>query len=183
MIERLPITAELVRKLLDYDPKTGIFRWKTRTPDMFNSGKQSAEHSCATWNGKWAGEEAGTVGDRYVKIQIFNKLFLAHRLAVLIMTGKMPEADVDHKDLNKNHNSWKNIREATRSQNNMNANVKTSNKLGVKGVYYREDRKCYCADVRVGGKRLSKCGFRSIGEAAAFARDAGRHLHGKFYRE
>jgi hypothetical protein len=47
------------------------------------------------------------------------------------MTGKWPTRDIDHKNRKSLDNRWSNLREATRSQNNMN-----SKKRGATGAYY-----------------------------------------------
>lgn len=84
---------------------------------------------------KAAGEIAGSINrDGYVLIRVYRKLYLAHRLAWLYMTGKEPKNLVDHIDRNPGNNKWDNLREATYSQNEMNRGPAYCNRTGIKGV-------------------------------------------------
>jgi len=131
------IDAELVRKLLSYDPLTGMFTWLARSPDMFE-GNRSRDESCLAWNARNAGRQAGTRGgDGYVIIRILRKNFKAHRLAFLIMTGKFPSAQIDHINLHKSDNRWDNIRSCNNSENMQNRPIYKSNTSGYTGVHKR----------------------------------------------
>lgn len=82
--------------------------------------------------GKRAGYRAGSIRpDGYRTICIkFNgkkKSYLEHRLCFYFMNNKWP-TEIDHIDRNKSNNSWTNLRECTRAENNWN---KVSNK-GIK---------------------------------------------------
>lgn len=60
--------------------------------------------------------------DGYRVITIFGNektrpQYRSGRLAFLYMTGHWPEWDVDHKNRKRGDDRWKNLREATRSQN------------------------------------------------------------------
>ena len=70
------LKSEYVRSLLDYDPETGILRWKTSV-----GGPQGARIQ--------AGSIAGSKSTRegYLVIGIDGKTYRAHRLAWLIFTG------------------------------------------------------------------------------------------------
>ena len=56
------VTIDMLRKLVSYDPATGILTWKHRPVEMFRDGKQSAQHNTAIWNGKHAGKPANRNG-------------------------------------------------------------------------------------------------------------------------
>lgn len=89
------LTAERARELLDYDPRTGEFRWK-----VWNGG-----------GGKAVGDTAGTMTDPgYIKIRIEGQGYFAHRLAWLWMTGSWPERFIIHRDNDKANNAWANLR-------------------------------------------------------------------------
>ena len=103
----------------------------------------------------------------------------AHRLAVLAMTGKEPEADVDHRDMNCQNNKWSNLREATRSQNRCNTPVRKDNKLGIKGVHRRGDR--YVAQIQINGKKKCLGTYDTPEEASEVYQRAAAELHGEFH--
>ena len=97
---RNDLTAEQVRRLLHYDPETGVFRHRERTavdmPDDFQR---------RMWNAKYAGKVAGSekllnpkAHTKYRVLRILHCDYLAHRVAWLYMTGEWPEDDVDHDD-------------------------------------------------------------------------------------
>ncbi len=100
------MTAENLRELLDYDASTGIFTWKQ------NDGQRTKRLS---------GSRAGNCRDSgYRKIKIGGKLYAEHRLAWLYVTGKWPDGCIDHIDGVRDHNSWSNLRDVSRSVNSQN---------------------------------------------------------------
>jgi hypothetical protein len=111
-----------VLELLTYDPQDGTFFWK---------------------DGCRAGKLAGCLnGQGYRYIGIRGKLYLAHRLAWLMMVGIWPAHQIDHIDRNPLNNRWSNLRSATQAQNQVNARLRRDNTSGFKGVtFYRKDKK------------------------------------------
>jgi hypothetical protein len=82
-----------VRELLHYDPETGDFCWRVRR------GQRAK-----------AGAIAGSItSDGYRKIVIDKVPHLAHRLAVVWMTGETPGGRVTHRNRKRSDNRWKNI--------------------------------------------------------------------------
>lgn len=70
------IDRETVVEMLDYDPETGVFRWKSYPKNGY------------AWNGRFPGKIAGTINDSgYVIIVLRYRGYRAHRLAWLIMAG------------------------------------------------------------------------------------------------
>lgn len=113
------ITAEEVRALLDYDPDTGVFRW--RVPRV----------------GRRAGSIAGNKnGPGYWQISLNYKRYAGHRLAWLYVHGSWPPAEVDHINMNKTDNRICNLRSATREQNRHNTTLSKRNTSGFKGVSF-----------------------------------------------
>jgi hypothetical protein len=97
-------TAEEVRALLDYDRETGDFRWLKA-----NSGRVRV--------GDVAGNQQQT---GYLVIGVNYRLYLAHRLAWLWVTGEWPKGQIDHKDGDRGNNAIDNLREVSRSENQQN---------------------------------------------------------------
>ncbi len=177
------LTADKLRELVSYDPKTGEFRWKARAPDAFvPSKRRTAKHICENWNSKHAGKIAGYLSDAYHSIRIKNRLVGAHRLAWLYMTGEWPEAEVDHRDLNKSNNSWENLRSAQHIENSRNGPMKSSNKSGFKGVHLHKQSGRYRARIQHEGKSISLGLYPTPEDAhAAYVVGADR-FHGEFAR-
>ena len=167
-------TPEYVRAVLDYDPETGVLRWRCR-PD-----------ATKTVNTKYAGKEAGCVAKStgYREIKIDGVPCLGHRLAFVIMTGVYPDGDLDHEDRNRANNRWKNLRPATRSQNGANAAVQKNNVLGLKGVCVSKKGNyvTYAAHIYVDGKHLYLGCRKTPEEAAALYAEAATKHFGNFAR-
>jgi hypothetical protein len=89
------ISRETVAQLLDYDPATGDFRWKVRR------------------SGMKAGSIAGTLdsdGNRVIRIN--RRMYIAHRLAWLLVKGRWPKSPIQHRNCIKDDNRFANLREA-----------------------------------------------------------------------
>ena len=104
--------------------------------------------------GVWPGDIAGTVLDKdggsHINIGIDGKTYRAHRLAWLFTKGEWPKGDIDHKDGVRTHNWWKNLRPATRGQNNINRHKTTAaNTSGKTGVSWVKERNQWTARISV----------------------------------
>lgn len=163
-------TAEEIRALLDYDPKTGIFRWRERT------GRTSR------FTGVVAGSMCRRRNREYIEIRLppHRKLFLGHRLAWVYMTGQWPENHVDHIDLIGTNNAWDNLREATNSENLFNRGKTSRNTSGYKGVWLHRRLGKWCAEIKASGHRHRLGTFETPELAAAAYAEAAKRLHGEF---
>lgn len=159
------LTHARVREVLDYDPQTGIFRWKV---NMRPRGK--------------AGAVAGSNhGNGYREIAINQNRHLAHRLAWFWMTGEWPNGQVDHIDLDRSNNAWGNLREATHAQNVYNSGPRSYNSHGAKGVTRRSYGKWHARIMH--NRKLHILGnFDTKEEAANAYNEAAKRLHGEFAR-
>lgn len=170
-------SPELLRQLLIYEPYTGRLTWRERTPDMFESGEQSATHRCRRWNAMYAGRECFLTENKGYRIgSVGRKPLAAHRVIWAIVTGAWPDGDIDHIDGTKNNNRWPNLRDVTTSQNLKNACRPKNNKTGVIGVYpFGEGR--WQAFVSQNNKQVYLGTFNTF-EEAAFARKAAERRYG-----
>jgi hypothetical protein len=97
-------TAEEVRALLDYDPATGLFRWRESNSNRVR-----------------VGDVAGCPNGRgYTFIGLAGKRHRAHRLAWLWVHGTWPAGDIDHRDGQRSNNALANLREVTIAENRQN---------------------------------------------------------------
>lgn len=152
------LRAEVMR-CLHYNPGTGRFVWK-----VSNSNRAPV------------GSTAGTLSRGYIQIQVHGRIYRAHRLAFLIMTGELP-VDVDHRNERKADNRWKNLRHADHSTNGMNQrNPRADNKVGVRGVTFDRARGKFVAELRVRGRRPLRKRFDTL-EAAIVARRTAEVAH------
>lgn len=125
------------KSILDYDPETGIFKWKTRPPTCKSNN---------IFNSLFAEKIAGSVHrckrskTTYVAIKIGSKTHKAHRIAFYIMEGMAPE-QVDHIDNNGMNNKWSNLRASDSRDNSKNLPMQTSNKSGHIGVNWHKSAK------------------------------------------
>lgn len=148
--------------LLDYEPTTGIFTWKST-----GSGKTKVHPGTITSMG-------------YITIVVLGKQYMAHRLAWFHFYGIAPRDRVDHKDTNKLNNAISNLREATSAQNSWNRKCAKCNKLGVKGVTNSRGKfKVHCS---IAGKHTYIGTFSTLAEASEAYRQAAEASYGNFAR-
>lgn len=170
----MTLTADKLRRLLDYDPVTGEFTWLKRAgTDKFLN----------IWNARFAGKLAGRTKagvHGYLEIAIDNKHYRAHRLAWLYMTGEWPKDQIDHINCIKTDNRFANLREASAFQNMW--NTKPQNKCGLKGVTFNKNAKKYTSQICVHRKRISLGYFDSALDAHNAYVAAAKQYHKEFSR-
>lgn len=161
------LTAEDLRQRLSYDPETGQF---TRL--------------IAVRAGRWkVGDVAGSANKAigYVVLNIDGKYVYGHRLAVLYMTGKWPECEVDHINGDRSDNRWANLRCVTRQMNAENmrsANAwNTHGFMGVERTKGATRSRPWAARIKVKGKRIHLGMYATPEEASAAYISAKRMLH------
>ena len=157
------LTAERLREILRYDPGTGQFACLVTRSN----------------NGAKAGAIAGTrKTNGYVYIQINHRMYLAHRLAWLYMTGEWPSREVDHEDTDPSNNRWSNLRLATSGENSQNQRRPgRRNTSGYLGVSYDKSRGKYAATIGLNGRTIHLGRHDTPEEAHAAYVKAKRELH------
>ena len=160
------LTAAEVRRLLDYDPETGVLRWKVRPARCI-----------------FVGDVAGSLKKGgYRTIQIRKRSYPAHRLAWLYMKGAWPPRKIDHRNRNGHDNRWANLRLATDSQNAANAKRYATNTAGRKGVTWHKKCQRWQAAIKHNGRNIHLGLFDSVEEAHEAYCDAAREIFGEFWR-
>ena len=165
--------------LLKPDFETGKLAWLPRTPDMFATGKQVAEHSCNAWNTRYAGKEAFTAvnGSGYLCGAILGRTYRAHRIIWLLHSGEWPSADLDHINGRREDNRIINLRAVSRTENLKNQRLSTKNTSGVLGVCWHKSREKWAARINVSGRKMHIGYFESF-DAAVAARKAANIEYG-----
>jgi hypothetical protein len=143
------LTQELLKKLLHYNPSTGLFRWK------LPFGKQ-----------KINGIAGGKNSQGYTIISINSKLYRAARLAFLYMEGYFPEYHVDHINRIRDDNRWENLRHITQQCNNRNTSKRSDNTSGITGVTWNKLSKKWVSQISTNGKNKYLGIFGTLKEAA-----------------
>jgi hypothetical protein len=163
-IKPLPPIEEL-KKLLHYEPDTGLFRRKICRP------------------GFRAGSAVGTLHHTgYIRVQINKRLLMAHRLAWAFYYNQDPgDMHIDHIDENKSNNKIVNLRLASHALNNAYAGPQKNNKLGVKGVTFSDDK--FRVMIRKNKKQYYLGRYDTIEEASNVHWAAAEELFGEFAYE
>jgi hypothetical protein len=181
MANRKIPNQETLRKLLDYDPETGVFTWKARTADMFapEAGKRTyrtPQWYADIWNGRLAGKPAGSAyGGGYLGLAIQNEKYLAHRVAWVMHYGEQP-TEIDHINGDRSDNRIANLRLVTRTENNMNSARQSNNTSGCQGVTWDKQTNRWRAFIKKDGRTIRLGRFDTLAEAAGARKRAERKL-------
>ena len=151
------ITQELLKKSLHYNPETGIF---TRI------------------SGRHANKNVGHINSYgYVCIYVHDKIYKAHRLAFLYLTGLFPMCDVDHMDGNPANNAWHNLRDVETIINCQNRRVaqKNATTSGLLGISKQGNK--FVARITINKITIYLGTFSSVEEAYQSYLNAKRKYH------
>lgn len=135
------ISAERIRELLDYNPCTGVCRWR-RAPSNLARVKIGVPITSQDSYG-------------HIQVKINGRSRLLHRLIWLYQTGTWPGAEIDHINGVRNDNRWVNLREANRNSNMHNerrAHSRTSS--GELGVQPSKTPGKWMANIRLNTKPI-----------------------------
>lgn len=165
---KLP-SQKFLKECFRYERSTGKLFWKKRPTKHFTSDREFRR-----WNNRYAGDEAFKAvtswGHRRGRVE--GHSFLAHRVVWKIVTGNEPPDVIDHKDRNGQNNRWKNLREATTSQNCMNAIRK--------GVYFCKEHDRWRVHISISGKKTKIGDYKTEREAIEARQKAVREVYGEF---
>lgn len=126
------------------------------------------------------GDVAGTKNLRgYYQTSINGKIILIHRAIFLYHHGYLPEF-LDHADGDKTNNRIENIRKATKSQNQMNIGLISTNTSGIKGVHWCSYRSRWVCQIVANGKHINLGRYKEKSKAIDIIRSARVKLHGEF---
>lgn len=156
-----------VKRRLDYNPDTGIFRWKISPIKRILPGTI-----------------AGTENhDGYRNIEINYIKYAEHRLAWLFMTGEWPDEDIDHVNRIRNDNRWVNLRSAKEVQQHYNKKYKPNKTAGIRGVSLHKPTNRWRARINIDGKTQYLGYFETKEEAQKVYITKAKEIFGEFYCE
>ena len=127
------LTQEVLKRLLQYDPNTGIFTNRVSRGPRVRVGETCG---CLSHYG-------------YLEATIRGRRYKLHRLAFLYMEGYMPEYEVDHKNGIRDDNRWCNLRHVSHACNLQNCKGNCNNTSGFTGVSFDRTRKVWKSQVRL----------------------------------
>jgi len=148
------LSADEVRALVDYDPQTGRFRYR--------SGR---------------GKGGTRTKDGYIQLKLGPKLYFAHRVAWVYVHGYWPPEGMDHKSGDRADNRLANLRLANAAENAQNLAPQRGRSSQRSGVTWHKGDQRWQAQIRSDGRYLY-LGSYSTEEAAAAAYAAAKaRLH------
>ena len=174
------ITQEELQDRMTYHRSTGVFTWQERA--TINT---TSQREVRRWNTRFAGKAAGCrTSNGYIAITVNDVWFLAHRLAWLYVTGRLPHDQIDHIDGDGTNNSFSNLREVDNQGNARNRKVPASCKTGVTGVRWRSERNKWASMIMVSKERIALGHYTDFFEACCARKSAelkyGFHVnHGR----
>lgn len=174
MAKKSIIDPAFLRKLVRYEPETGLLFWLPRTPDMFTSGRFGAIRKCKIWNTRFAGREAFAAvrPDGYRAGVAFGCKLLSHRVAWAVVHGEWPDGEIDHINHDPTDNRLANLRAVSASLNQRNKRIPRSNKSGAVGVRFYKATNRWVAFMRIGNKSHHLGYFKDFDEAVRARKDA-----------
>jgi hypothetical protein len=146
------LTKGRLDALLRYDPLLGEFYRLTAYTNQYGA----------------VGRRVGSLSSQgYIVTPIDGRMYRAHRLAFLTMTGIWPPHQVDHVNGVRHDNRWSNLRLATHSQNKHNERRPADNSSGFKGVSWHKGAGKWSAQAVLSGRKHHLGLFVSTADAAA----------------
>lgn len=149
MADKTPITPEILRQLLRYEPDSGFLYWKPRDLSWFVN-----KRAFGRWNAIFPGKRALATPHRsgYLAGEILWEGHLAHRVAVAMSTGEWPK-EVDHINGVKTDNRLVNLRVVDRKGNSRNRPRQRNSTTPHMGIYWRKDVSAWEAQIGIGETR------------------------------
>ena len=123
-------------------------------------------------------KEAGTLHDQrgYKKVMINTIRYFTHKIVFFYHYGYMPNT-IDHIDRNPSNNKIENLREVTRSQNQINRNLFKNNKSGYRNVIWNKKDCKWRVHLRINNKQMYFGSYYDID----YAKFIAKNMRYKYY--
>ncbi len=158
------LTQEELKRLLHYDPETGLFTW------LGNKGSRGKAGATAGHKNK---------GNGYINMVVNKERYNGHQLAFLYMTGMLAPVHTDHINGIRHDNRWCNLRPVTAFVNHKNRRKHKSNKSGINGVCWLKNMNKWQVQIRYNYKTvhlgLFSCKIDAVAARLRANKDYGFH--------
>jgi hypothetical protein len=162
-----------LKSILDYDPDTGVFKYKIKTARCIKVGQIAG----------WVWKHKKHRNHKYYNITINRKSYQLHRIAYYYVTAIDPGIlEVDHINGNGLDNRFKNLRLGTHSKNGRNQKKPITNTSGFKGVSWHKQHKKWMAYIRINNKLINLGSYNSKFYAALVYARAAKKYFGEWRR-
>lgn len=159
-------TIEQLREYIRLDAETGRLYWIKKPASRIVVGREAGSYR----------------PDGYGSVNLLRKTFLVHHAVFALQYGYWPK-ELDHINGVPADNRLHNLREVSRSQNNMNRQIQTNNTSGFKGVYFYKRIGKWHSRIKVCGKYISLKYHDTAESASAAYQAASKQYHGEFARK
>ena len=161
------VSPRYLRNALDYDPDTGLLRWKYRG-DM-----------PAAWNARYVGTPAFQSKEPrgYLAGRIHRSAYRTHRVVWAIVHGEWPVGYIDHINGDRSDNRIANLRVVNASENRRNSAMPERNTSGCIGVTWNKQCGKWQAQMKIQKKPIYLGVYENFEEAVA-ARKAAEKQYG-----
>jgi HNH endonuclease len=158
------ISFNRLRELVECNPEEG---WAKR---KFNS--YAGNGSLTARKGDLLSSPLGSINGCHI--------YLYHVIWVFHTNGKWAKNELDHIDRNRRNNKVSNLREATRSENQMNKRCQDNNKSGITGVFWHGLYRKWAARIKINSFTIYLGDFDNIEDARQARYDAEDKYFGEF---
>lgn len=150
---------DYLNEALEYNPDTGILRWKYRPVSHFQgTASRTSKHACNQWNSRFAGRVTNCAtrnrGKYYITVNLNYNTYNAHRLIWMMCYGEVP-LEIDHINGDGTDNRLANLRNVTHLENSKNRRRCTTNKTGILGVSEHNRLNRWRARINADGGRVN----------------------------
>jgi hypothetical protein len=166
-------TFELVERCLGYRD-TGELFWKEPTSSQSRVKIGGAAGTAIRGGSK-----------KYAAVHIKGEKLAVHRIVWALHNGRWPDGHIDHIDGDETNNKIFNLRDVTRSQNNMNRKNRSDNLSGLKGARRRKNRDgsfVWVSSIWIDGEQKYLGRFKTPEDAHAAYVAAAEQNFGEYHR-
>jgi hypothetical protein len=159
----MSLTQEEAHRLFEY--RDGVLIRKLTTSRLGKKG------SAAGWKNNMG----------YQNVLISGKQYGVHQIVYLLHYGFIPKL-IDHIDNNPQNNLVENLREANKTENNLNSKIRTDNTSGCKNVNWHSQKKKWQVRLCINKKSVSFGLFDDLEFADLVAQEARSKYFQRFAR-